>query len=103
MDNNAFSFGAIFVGPNGLKENLIQHEYGHIVHMRIIGTERYIAKVAIPSVTSFWIHKNDESFNYYSQPFEYIADYLGQVDTTERNYLPHTDVGGFFYFLYTLH
>ena len=33
MEDSAFSFGIIFMGPDVTTETLVQHEYGHVVHL----------------------------------------------------------------------
>jgi hypothetical protein len=82
MGDAAFSFGILFIGDGvsgGLDPvNVVKHEYGHSVHMDLIGPIAYTIDVAIPSLKGFWFGC-DEYDNYYSQPYEYLADYFGQV------------------------
>ena len=99
LGNSAFSFGMVFIGEAGAKDpNLVKHEYGHVRHMRKIGTTNYLYKVVIPSVVCYWVNINNDEYNYYSAPFEYIADVLGDVDSSSREYLPNTSFWGGIYF-----
>ena len=80
--NVGFSAGAIFLG-NGVKADAqgvatLMHEYGHVVHLSQIGWESYVIWVLIPSVTNY--HRGVPYADYYSQPWEYIADMLGGVE-----------------------
>ena len=80
-----FSFGAIFLGKdaetwtNGVQE--LRHEYGHCVHFSQIGPMNYFLVVAIPSLIG---HSFVETKDYYSQPWEYVGEILGNV--TNRTY-----------------
>ena len=77
-----FSAGVIFLGDgvpaneNGI--SMLKHEYGHVVHLSQIGWESYVTWVIIPSVINY--HKGVKYADYYSQPWEYIADKLGGVE-----------------------
>ena len=82
LDGNAFSFGVIFVGPN-VDEQTIKHEYGHFVHLCLIGPLKYTSKVVVPSLIDFW--SGTPYSSYYSEPQEYIADTLGQVNRRYDN------------------
>ncbi len=83
--NEAASFGIMFIG-NGEKEGKsnsavdVKHEYGHTIQFDQLGIVDYTRYVAIPSVKGYW---NDVK-NYYSQPWEYIADRYGGVLESER-------------------
>ena len=80
--NGAFSAGIIFwgsdVGADAESVTLLKHEYGHAVHLSQIGWESYITWVLIPSVVNYY--RGVEYDDYYSQPWEYIADMLGGVE-----------------------
>ena len=84
MGMNAFSFGIVFMG-NDVKyrsdaEDTVRHEYGHAVHYNQIGFKNYMVTVAIPSLIGYWSDVPTEY--YYSQPWEYAADYWGGVKRT---------------------
>ncbi len=61
-------------------------------------------KVLIPSLIDFWSDK--EYGVYYSEPQEYIADYLGNVDRMYANGSPYqytiSDASAIVYFIYTI-
>jgi len=61
--------------------NTLKHEYGHILQEREMGTGLYVVAVAIPSVTCYFMSKNNEFLetNYYNMPWEYDADRRGRV------------------------
>ena len=106
--NVGFSAGAIFLG-NGVKADAqgvatLMHEYGHVVHLSQIGWESYVIWVLIPSVTNF--HRGVPYADYYSQPWEYIADTLGGVERTNGNqpyeYSPNAQQEADEYYQFTL-
>ena len=78
----AFSFGVVFIGDEvGTRSDAIEtvlHEYGHSVHFSQIGAANYFIYVAIPSLVGYWT--DVEYADYYSQPYEYIADLFGKVE-----------------------
>ena len=83
----------------------LHHEYGHFRHMKQIGIIAYTATTAIPSLIGAAISDPKGtgiqiflSQNYYSQPWERIADQLGGVN---HGYLPVADTLGSLYWLYT--
>ena len=80
--------------------DLVRHEYAHAVHLAHIGPLDYALKVAMPSAISF--HSNPDNSDYYSQPWEYIADMLGGADKPNSTYLPNAAKEGAFYYLFTL-
>ena len=79
IGTNAFSFGFIFLGDEVDKREdpiaTVQHEYGHSIQFLLLGPVKYTTTVAIPSVIGFL----NETDDYYSQPWEYMADQLGGV------------------------
>jgi len=79
IDNAAFSFGIIFLGDN-VDAQTVRHEFGHCIHLLLIGRVNYMLKVFIPSLSDFWSGMGYEV--YYSEPQEYIADMLGHVNRT---------------------
>lgn len=81
-------------------ENLVKHEYGHVVHMSQIGVLNYVFKAAVPSVFSYNLNLNNPE--YFSQPWEYIADVLGNVESEGRSYQPYADFLGKIYYIFTV-
>ena len=74
--------------------------------MNQIGIRAYTATTAIPSLIGAGIAdykgtgvRKFLSEHYKSQPWERIADHLG--DVTGETYLPYADTIGFLYWLYT--
>ncbi len=63
-------------------ETDIRHEYGHLIQERLMGPASYFFGVAIPSVIGYF--KDDD--DYYSQPWERGADWLGGADRTDTIY-----------------
>ena len=85
IGNNAFSFGALFIGNDVNDPNTIKHENGHAIHYDQIGPRNYFFFVAIPSLYGYW---TDVPYDeYYSQPWERIADELGGVDRPSYPYV----------------
>ena len=78
MKNNAFSIGIIFMGNTVSDEATVRHEYGHTLHLLIVGLPSYTFNALIPSLVDFW--SNVPYGEYYSEPQEYIADVLGGVE-----------------------
>ena len=103
--DSAFTFGIIFMGGDSKSPFHLRHEYGHAVHFQQIGPLPYTITVAIPSVTCYWINQvAPGTFNYYSLPWEYTADRLGDVpyDAPGRNYSPKAIITGNLYYALTL-
>lgn len=102
MDDNAFSFGIIFAGSN-VDVQTIKHEYGHFLHLCLIGPLQYTTKVFVPSLIDYWSGTPYDV--YYSEPQEYIADILGQVNRKNGN-APYpyniSDFEAIAYFFYTI-
>ena len=99
MKDMAFSFGIIFMGDTE-SENLVKHEYGHVVHLSQIGVWDYLSKVVFPSVTSFWIYRDNPYYE--SQPWEYIAEYFGGTTPSLVGYQENADIYAFLYWLFTM-
>ena len=105
LDLGAFSFGVIVMGSGNLRDeefnDTINHEYGHFVHMSMVGPTDFFVTTAIPSLafaglSNVGIFPDDY---YYDLPWERTADYLGGV---EREYLPGTNAVASIFWLYTL-
>ena len=51
MDDNAFSFGVIFMGNgDSITSDVVKHEYGHTVQLKELGLVTYALTVATPSL-----------------------------------------------------
>ena len=96
--------GTIFLNhSNDNKEltdqtNLLNHEYGHSLQEKQYGTLEYIFKVAIPSVTYFFLSDYSTALdeNYHNMPWEYDADMRGGVN---RGYSSWADEASKGYFI----
>ena len=73
-------FGTIFLNRKNIDNengrNTLNHEWGHTQQEEQMGTLSYIVNIALPSVANMIKGTGD----YYSQPWERSADYLGGVD-----------------------
>ena len=78
--SSSFSLGIIFMGNDGDKD-LLNHEYGHTMHLAELGIIKYCTYVVIPSVICYWGTEFEllPRENYYSYPWEYQADQYGGV------------------------
>lgn len=68
--------------PEDKYKQILDHEYGHILQEKELGTGLYFAAVAPPSVSCNYIpvlNKYPAEY-YYSLPWEYDADMRGGVD-----------------------
>ena len=103
------SYGIIILDDNytyneyGIKT--LNHEYGHFRHMNQIGIKAYTATTAIPSLIGAALSDPEGTGiqqyiakNYFSQPWERIAEQLGGLN---RGYVPGSDFVGSVYWLYT--
>ena len=81
--NSAFTCGDIYMGANG-SENLLKHEYGHIVQSQELGTSGYTYFVVVPSVFGYALDQLGvlPDNMYYSLPWEYKADEYGGASHT---------------------
>jgi hypothetical protein len=83
-DGRTGSFGALFLDPSlNNEEGAIdteKHEWGHTVQLKKLGVTKYVAGVMIPSYLS-----NDNP-DYYSTPWDVMADVHGGVDRTGTPY-----------------
>ncbi len=77
----AFSHGAIFIGDKVKDYDTINHEYGHIVQLRHMGTINYNRFIFVPSVIFHHLDIPEKlGFDYYSTPWEYQAELYGGVE-----------------------
>ena len=105
MGSSAASFGVIFMGTEILYDeefpDLLNHEYGHYIHFQQIGPTNYFWTTAVPSLIGAGLSYVSPTVrdNYYSLPWERVADYLGGVN---HEYLPYADTAGSLFWLFTL-
>jgi len=76
------AFGAIWSNFDDLEVD-IMHEYGHFVQERILGAA-YWPSVAIPSML-YNTFTNTDEYQYYSMPWERVADWLGGIKNNRKN------------------
>ena len=80
-------FGVIYLNAAETEYEALNHEWGHGVQERMLGTGRYITRIALPSLLAygydciFGMSKQD----YYSLPSERTADFFGGVNQTFEN------------------
>ena len=72
----------------------VKHEWGHTVQQSLMGTPKYIIRIAVPSVISCIV--NPPSKTYYSLPWERSADFFGGATHT------YSEDSGFWAWLYFL-
>ena len=81
VDFVGFSVGVIFLGTDAKLDNDVKHEYGHTQQLEKYGLSTYLSHIALPSVGGYWLKKwgvlDDNTYPYYSMPYEYEADLLG--------------------------
>ena len=72
---------------NEYKTQYLNHEYGHILQEKRLGTVKYTFSVAIPSAVYNLLSRNNDklSANYYNMPWEFEADIRGSVDREHAN------------------
>ena len=71
-DSRSASFIIMFLDKDDKDPDTVKHEWGHYVQLRLMGPLHFLSSVAIPSITS---DPNDS--DYYSNPWERTADWLG--------------------------
>lgn len=59
-------------------DTTVKHEYGHILQLKLLGPLKYWRFIAFPSMRGY--HKHIPYSDYYNQPWERGADYLGGVE-----------------------
>lgn len=74
----------------------IKHEWGHTVQQSLIGTPKYITRIAVPSVVGCII--NPSSRTYYSLTWERSADLFGGVNRSD-GYYEDSDVEAVLYLI----
>ena len=104
-DGGGFSFGIIvlddYYSYNEKGINTLKHEYGHRRHMDAIGMTNYFYTTAIPSLIFAELSNAGMlSIDYYSLPWEHVADILGGVN--RGGYEPWAGTGAKAFMTYTL-
>ncbi len=74
--------------------NTVKHEWGHTVQQSLIGTSKYISKIAIPSMIGYLV--NPSSKAYYSLPWERSADFFGDVNRSTGYYDGSEELAGLY-------
>lgn len=77
-----------------MTKKTLHHEYGHYEHLKQIGLVAYTVTVVEPSIVFYWLDPD----NYYSLPWEYIADKLGGVN--RGNYIENAETAASAYWWY---
>ena len=75
----------------------IKHEWGHTVQQSLVGTQKFMDRIAIPSVIS--CIANPSSKIYYSLPWERTADFFGGVYRSTGYYAGSDVVAGLYLIL----
>ena len=105
LGTGGFSFGIIGIGSGNLGRDdfndILNHEYGHFLHMLMLGPTDYFVTTALPSLafaglTNAGIFPHDY---YHSLPWERTADILGGADF---EHLPGTNLAALDFLRYTL-
>lgn len=70
------------------KENILKHEYGHILQERELGKRKYIEDIFLPSVTTLMLSRINPKLqlHYYDMPWEYDADIRGGVTRSHADW-----------------
>ena len=98
IGKEAFSLGfIILMGPDQNNPETVKHEYGHSVHYSQLGPVKYYKYAFLPSIVGYW--SGVEYDVYFSQPWEYAADFFGQV--SRKNYT-YTDSAETWFWIYWL-
>ena len=81
MNDSAFSFGIILMGPNVTSSELVKHEWGHTNQLAELGFWGYASFVVAPSVACYWMTERGAlpGSIYHSLPWEYKANEYGQA------------------------
>ena len=72
----------------------VKHEWGHTVQQSLIGTPKYMTRIAAPSIIS--CIANPSSKTYYSLPWERTADFFGGANRSTGYYAGSDVVAGWY-------
>ena len=79
----SFSLGGIFLNnSNPINEMTIKHEYGHSVQQMILGHDKYLYSVFLPSTIYNMLSRDYTALadKYFSMPWERTADLFGNAE-----------------------
>ena len=104
-DGGGASFGIIILDDyyhgDQLGIDVLNHEYGHILHMNDVGPVAYFFTTAIPSLTFAGLKSAGIiDVHYHSLPWEYVADRYGNVNWP--GYTDWAEWQGSAFWLYTM-
>ncbi len=73
------TFGIMLLARNE-EDGAVQHEFGHVPQLLLLGTVKFLLYVGIPSAAEFgpWAHTGSYE-DYYNAPWETMADMFGGV------------------------
>ena len=87
-NGSGITLGAFIIGNPGLQADpnnaLFQHEYGHYLQYKEMGSRRYFREVGSPSLLSAWLSSKVPSWNHRSKPFEMDANQRSYADLFNR-------------------
>ena len=96
VDGSMSVFNTIFLSKGDTVDTggaeTIRHEWGHTVQQSLMGTPKFLIRIAIPSLIGVSLYVDD----YYSQPWERSADFFGGATHT------YSEDSGFWAWLYFL-
>lgn len=102
LKQGAFSIGLIVMGESEYRHSVkglaqtLDHEYGHLLQLLILGLPVYLFLYALPSFICYWSGVPES--HYYRLPWEYIADRLGGAKRKDSRPQPLNRI----YFLFSL-
>ena len=103
-DGGGFSFGIIILDDNYTNNrtgiDTLNHEYGHRLHMDDIGVISYALTTVAPSLLHAGLANLGLVKNYYSLPWERIADMYGGVN--RNNYVSGAEEKAVIFWMYTV-
>lgn len=90
LRDDAFSYGVVWFGTDIQATNsgiqTVRHEYGHTRQLDELGVVKYTCFVVVPSLIGFNLYNQGKlNTHYYSLPWEYEADVLGNVRGRKYN------------------
>ena len=93
--NRSFSFGVIFLTKESNErphpEDVVRHEYGHTIQLKLMGPIKYAIYIGIPSALDLG------DGDYYDKPWEVTAEALGNVQYNHHSTTKY--VVGFVYLM----
>ena len=105
FEGSGFSCIVIFLDKEIVTNNAygiqtLRHEYGHVKHLKQIGLPSYFSTVVVPSAVGAYLsNRGLLPVDYYSLPWEHIAERFGNVNG--RTYEPWAGGIASGYWIYT--